>query len=156
VPEDERNTVKRPLLISAIVLAALVAATPLSRAGAKVPQTIKLSVAFHDVQVDLGKKGPSLGDERVFADSMLDAKGNQVGRDAGVCTFTRLAPPEAACHITFFLSDGQIAIQFLNAPPPRKLAAIVGGTGAYRSARGEAVILEGARQTGSVTFSLAR
>jgi hypothetical protein len=148
--------VKRLLLISAVAVAALAAAASLSSAGVKAPQTLKLAVAFHDVQVDLGKSGPSLGDQRVFSDSMLDAKGKKVGHDAGVCTFTSLAPPEAACHITFFLSDGQIAIQFLNAPPPRKLAAIVGGTGAYRAARGQAVILEGARQTGSVTFSLER
>src|SRR5206468_7890879 len=34
-----------------------------------------------------------------------------------------------------------------------KLAAIVGGTGAYRGARGEAVIVEGPHQTDTVTFS---
>ena len=66
-------------------------------------QTIKFALAFHDVQVDLGKKGPSVGDEQIFADSLLDAKGRKVGHDAGVCTFTTLAPPEAACQITFFL-----------------------------------------------------
>ena len=73
-----------------------------------------------------------------------------------MCTFTSLAPPEAACSITFFLSGGQIATQFLNAPPPRKLAAIVGGTGAYRGTRGEAVIVEGPKQTGTITFRLTR
>ena len=99
---------------------------------------------------------PSLGDERIFADTLLDKKGSKVGHDAGVCTFTSLAPPEAACQITFFLSGGEISTQFLNAPPPRKLAAIVGGTGAYRGARGEAVIVEGPHQTGTVTFSLTR
>ncbi len=53
-------------------------------------------------------------------------------------------------------SGGEIAIQFLNAPPPRELAAIVSGTGAYRGARGEAVIVGSPYQTGRVTFSLAR
>jgi len=123
-----------------------------TRRGAS--QTIKFAVAFHDVELDLGKKGPSVGDERIFADSLLDTKGRKVGHDAGVCTFTNLAPPEAACHITFFLVSGEIAIQFLNAPPPRKVAAIVGGTGGYRGARGEAVIVEGPKQTGTVTFRL--
>ena len=106
------------------------------------------------MEVDLGKRGPSLGDERIVSDSLLDTKGRKVGHDGGVCTFTSLAPPEAACHITFFLAGGEIAIQFLNAPPPRKLAAVVGGTGTYRGARGEAVIVEGPRQTGTVTFQL--
>jgi hypothetical protein len=53
------------------------------------------------------------------ADDQLAAKGRKVGHDAGVCTFTSVAPPEAACQITFFLSSGEIAIYFLNAPPPR-------------------------------------
>jgi hypothetical protein len=126
-----------------------------SRSSASL-QTIKFAVAFHDVQLDLGKKGPSVGDERVLADSLLDAKGRTVGHDAGVCTFTTLTPPEATCSITFFLSGGEIATQFLNAPPPRKVAAIVGGTGAYRGARGEAVIVEGPKQTGTIVFRLTR
>ncbi len=136
------------MVASAILLGLVLPAT------AAASQTVKFAVAFHDAQVDLGKPGPSLGDERIFADSLLDTKGRKVGHDAGVCTFTSLAPPEAACHITFFLAGGEIAIQFLNAPPPRKLAAIVGGTGTYRGARGEAVIVEGPRQTGTVTFQL--
>jgi hypothetical protein len=118
------------------------------------PRTIKFNLAFHDVKIDVGKKGPSLGDGQVLSDSMLDTKGRKIGHDAGVCTFTSLAPPEAACHITFILARGQIAIQCLNAPPPHKVAAIVGGTGAYRGASGEAVIVENANQTGTVTFFL--
>ena len=147
---------KRLLLISVLALTALAAAASFSNASVSSSQTIKFALAYHDVQVDLGKAGPSLGDERIFSDSMLDATGKQIGHDAGVCTFTSLAPPEAACQITFFLSTGEIAIQFLNAPPPRKLAAIVGGTGAYRGARGEAVVVEGPHQTGTVTFSFMR
>ncbi len=130
------------------------AAASRSSTSAAASQTIKFALAFHDVEVDLGKRGPSLGDERIVSDSLLDTKGRKVGHDGGVCTFTSLSPPEAACHITFFLAGGEIAIQFLNAPPPRKLAAIVGGTGTYRGARGEAVIVEGPRQTGTVTFQL--
>jgi hypothetical protein len=142
------------------LVAALTAVLPVTAATAgsstamSDSRTIKFAIAFHDVALDLGKKGPSVGDERILADTLLDAKGKKVGHDAGSCTFTSLAPPEAACYVTFFLSDGQIAIQFLNAPPPRKIAAIVGGTGAYRGARGEAVIVESPNQTGTVTFRL--
>ena len=147
---------KRLLLISALALAALATVASLSSASVTRSQTIKFALAYHDAQVDLGQKGPSLGDERIFADTLLDKKGSKVGHDAGVCTFTSLAPPEAACQITFFLSGGEISTQFLNAPPPRKLAAIVGGTGTYRGAHGEAVIVEAPHQTGTVTFSLTR
>ena len=144
-----------PAVFLGLVLPTAAAASR-SSTSAAASQTIKFALAFHDVEVDLGKKGPSLGDERVVSDSLLDTKGKKVGHDGGVCTFTSLTPPEAACHITFFLARGQIAIQFLNSPPPRKLAAIVGGTGAYRGARGEAVIIEGPKQTGRVTFALTR
>ena len=137
----------------AFVLSATATAAS-SSAAMSSARTMKFKIAFHDVMLDLGKKGPSVGDERILADTLLDAKGKKVGHDAGSCTFTSLAPPEAACYIAFFLSDGQIAIQFLNAPPPRKVAAIVGGTGAYRRARGEAVIVESPNQTGTVTFRL--
>ena len=130
------------------------AAASRATASSNPTQTIKFALAFHDVQVDLGKKGPSVGDTQILADSLLDAKGKKVGHDAGVCTITTLTPPEAACQITFFLAHGEIATQFLNAPPPRKVAAIVGGTGAYRGARGEAVIVEGPKQTGTITFQL--
>jgi len=139
---------------AAVSVLAPAAAASRSSTSSNPAQTIKFAVAFHDVQIDLGDKGPSVGDERIFADSLLDAKRRKVGHDAGVCTFTTLTPPEAACQITFFLPHGEIATQFLNAPPPRKVAAIVGGTGAYRGARGEAVIVEGPKQTGAITFRL--
>jgi hypothetical protein len=145
---------KRLTLICIFALAGLATAASVASARVSAPPTIKFNLAFHDVGIDVGKKGPSLGDERVVSDSVLDAKGRKVGHDAGVCTFTSMAPPEAACHITFFLARGQIAIQFLNAPPPHKVAAIVGGTGAYRGAGGEAVIVENANQTGTVAFFL--
>ena len=137
----------------AIVLLGVAAASR-SSTSVTASRTITFDVAFHDTEVDLGETGPSLGDERIFADDLLDANGSKVGDDAGVCIFTSLEPPEAACHITFVLSRGQIATQFFNTPPARKVAAIVGGTGAYRRARGEAVIVEGPNQTGPVTFKL--
>ena len=142
-------------LAAALSIVAPTAAAAGSRSSESL-QTIKFAVAFHDVQLDLGKPGPSIGDERTFADSLVDAKGKKVGHDAGVCTFTTLTPPEAGCSITFFLSGGEIATQFLNAPPPRKVTAIVGGTGIYRGASGEAVIVEGPKQTGTIIFRLTR
>jgi hypothetical protein len=85
-----------------IVLLTAVAASRSNASGSS-PRTLEFHVAFHDVEVDLGEQGPSLGDERTFADSLLDANGREVGHDAGVCIFTSLTPPEAACHITFLL-----------------------------------------------------
>ena len=56
-----------------------------SSASGETLRTMKFALAFHDVEIDLGARGPSLGDERIFADSVLDAKGRKVGHDAGVC-----------------------------------------------------------------------
>ena len=108
---------KKSALIALAVALTIVlptdAAASRSSAHVSASQTIKLTfAAFHDVQLDLGKHGPSVGDEQLLTDSLLDPKGKKVGHDAGVCTFTSLAPPEAACQITFFLPRGQIATQF--------------------------------------------
>jgi hypothetical protein len=123
-------------------------------------------VAFHDVRVDRGEKGQSVGDERIYADSLLDAQGRKVGHDAVVCMFRTLTPPEAVCQITFLLPHGESqrssstprrlarSRRSSAAPAPRKVAAIVGGTGAYRGAHRNAVIVEGPRQTGTITFRL--
>jgi hypothetical protein len=45
-------------------------------------------------------------------------------------------------------------VQFLNSPPPVKNLAVTGGTGAYRNARGEAVLVEGGNDTGTLTVKL--
>src|SRR5438045_5056797 len=77
---------------AAVSVLAPAAAASRSSTSSNPAQTIKFAVAFHDVQIDLGDKGPSVGDERIFADSLLDAKRRKVGHDAGVCTFTTLTP----------------------------------------------------------------
>jgi hypothetical protein len=71
-----------------------------------------------------------------------------------VCSLTDPAKPEMHCTVTFWLPDGRITTQFLNTPPPRKRVAVTGGTGAYRRASGEAVLVESPDQTGVITFRL--
>ena len=45
-------------------------------------------------------------------------------------------------HERAMLREGQIPTQFRNTPPRRKRVAIVGGTGAYRGASGQLVLVE--------------
>jgi hypothetical protein len=40
------------------------------------------------------------------------------------------------------LDDGTIAFALENAPPPRKVLAVTGGSGSYRSAGGDGVLVE--------------
>jgi hypothetical protein len=143
-------------LAAVTAIGVLATVTTGSAATQRHGQTIRLGVRFHDDQLDLGAPGPSVGDALIMHDTLVNRRGRTVGSDAGVCTFTSVAPPVASCVLTFVLGDGQIATQFRNTPPRRKLVAIVGGTGAYRSASGQLVLVEGPHQTGTATFHLER
>ena len=155
---------KRLLLIIAVAAAALAAAgaglIATSSAAVSNPAphttTLRYTIRFSPFYLlDLGKKGPSLGDQTIFHDTLVNAKGAVVGHDGLVCTFTNPAVPEASCQGVAKLPDGLLTFQFLNSPPPRKTAAITGGTGRYQDVRGQLVIVESAKdQTGTYTFTL--
>jgi hypothetical protein len=83
----------------------------------------------------------NLGDRAVFTHELyLDDE--KVGFDGGVCTVVRTEDGASyiLCNVSMHLPEGMIAFQtFLDEqfPPPPFYAAIVGGTGAYKGARGE-------------------
>lgn len=90
--------------------------------------------------IDLGKTGPSQGDQVVFTNDLF-REGEKVGFDGGVCTAVRVGPGESVrfqCQVTLSLPKGQITAQglFMFAGPPSDIA-ITGGTGAYRRVDGE-------------------
>jgi len=83
----------------------------------------------------------SLGDRSVFSHALFDGD-TEVGFDGGVCTVVRNEAGEAyiVCNVSMFLPEGTISFQtFMREefPPPPFYTAILGGTGAYRGARGE-------------------
>ena len=101
--------------------------------------------------IDLGDTGFSLGDESVFSDDLLTApNGETLGFDGGTCTVVRVKDAKTQtgtvqCLVTFSLRDGQITTQSLSDVANGGLsgtqpAAITGGTGRYRNARGQAAI----------------
>src|SRR3954465_4030497 len=143
-------------LAAVTAIGVLATVTTGSAATQRHGQTIRLGVRFHDDQLDLGAPGPSVGDALIMHDTLVNRRGRTVGSDTGVCTFTSVAPPVASCVLTFVLGGGQIATQFRNTPPRRKLVAIVGGTGAYRGASGQLLLVERPNQTGTATFHLER
>jgi hypothetical protein len=151
---------RRLLAFLAASLVALgLAAVLLAAPGGAEPtggRSFQLAVRFGDdplIDVAGSNPGPDLGDMVVLDDQLLD-DGRVVGHDGGSCVFDNTSRPEAACVITFALPRGTITAQWLNQPPPRKVLAVTGGTGIYRNARGEAVIVEFNSQTGTATFSL--
>ena len=117
------------------------------RDKSKQPEVIHLVERVHDLTFqDTGAPGPSLGDRLIFTSDLFDEDGHQVGRDGADCVIVRLdtsaPPPEqqvVQCLVTVQLSDGQITFQGL-AQGTENFFAVNGGTGAYRTARGEAFV----------------
>ena len=113
--------------------------------------------------VDLGEEGFSLGDQFVFTNDLMSGD-TKVGEDGGACTVVRLTDAGATvqCNGTNSLPGGQIAVQgvvtygeedaeFKQDPYP---LAIIGGTGRYRSARGEVVVQEVSSEEFHLTFRI--
>ena len=98
-------------------------------------------------QLDLGAPGLSLGDQLISTNDAFQ-DGRRVGEGHVVCTITRItgtAPSRTVtseCLVTVILARGQITIQGAVTGPeqgagPPFYNAVTGGTGAYRTARGE-------------------
>jgi hypothetical protein len=127
-----------------------------AHAQTKHGETLRFAIKFSPLfLLDLGTHGLSKGDQIVANDRLLNRSRKDVGHDGLACTMTDPSVPEAACQGTFVLPGGQITVQFLNSPPPVKIGAITGGTGRFRTARGQMRLVEPATgNVGRVTFSL--
>jgi hypothetical protein len=110
--------------------------------------------------VENGQAGLNIGDRVVAAGDLLrgDEKVGHAGLD---CALLRVEGPASTytCTSGVSLPDGQIAFQGLAelAPGVTSLTnAVTGGTGRYRTARGEATLALGAGGglTGNVTIRL--
>jgi hypothetical protein len=146
------------LAVAAITTLAVTASIFAAPGGAEPSGQHAFQVAIRfgdDPLIDVGGSppGPDVGDIVALDDQLL-VNGRVIGHDGGSCVFNNVSRPEASCVVTFALPRGTITGQWLNQPPPRKVVAVTGGTGLYRNARGEAVIVEAPDQTGTATFRL--
>src|SRR4029077_831595 len=111
-----------------------------------------LTLFEHDTvqhQVDLGGPGPGPGDQFIFAGDVFDRPGGMfLGTLGGSCT-TLTGNDQAgqqACNGTFSLAGGQIVLQSvadtaaLFVRGEKVPHSIVGGTGIYQNARGNATV----------------
>jgi hypothetical protein len=156
---------RRAVAICGIAAAVLVATVLAAGTGAAAnrpatasprAETLRFRVHFSPFFfTDLDRNGqPSKGDQIVFHD-LLFRDGHQVGQDGGSCTVVNNDPLLASCTGTIQLANGQITFAWLNSPPPRKQLAITGGTGHFRTARGQGTLVEFATgPTGSMTLQL--
>jgi hypothetical protein len=97
----------------------------------------------------------ALGDELVFHDQLY-ANGKRVGDDLGSCVIASLAPQLLAnCSLVIRLPDGNLTGQFvaIQGPEPREIA-LTGGTGSYRNAGGEGILVEFGNGRGRMTLQV--
>jgi hypothetical protein len=137
-----------------VLLLALASVARAAQAGtpASTEEPLAFDIEFHDTILAADSTQLSLGDRFILSDRLL-ANGTEVGHTSGLCTITDAAG-EAICNVVFALPGGTIAAQFVNAPPPEKVFAIIGGTGRYQGARGTGELVEAPDQTGTLAFHL--
>ena len=145
------------LVAAALLALALVAAVALpSRAASSSAKTLQLAaVTIQSTTLDLGAAGLSQGDASIVTrDLFLD--GSKVGTSHLVSTVTLVAGADSQSQTvaTFSLPDGQLTAQGLvtASQTANRLAAITGGTGAYRHAGGTVTVTRTGPTTADITL----
>ena len=113
-------------------------------------------------QVDLGKTGPSLGDQQIITMDVF-AGPKRLGESHVVCTIVRLdAATQASiaqCDNVTHLPAGDIATTGVVTSAQEEqtpfVQAITGGTGAYKQAHGQLTVSEAGPQPAVLTFDLS-
>lgn len=118
--------------------------------------TIRVDATVTEVaMLDLGTKGPSLGDQIVFT-NRLTQHGRELGHEGAVCTTVSVKHHEAQCVATFVFRDGQITAQGLVTLGSTKpyTVAITGGSGKYQDVGGELRVTPVSDTTGRLVLQL--
>lgn len=116
--------------------------------------TLEFDVEFSPFNlVDLGEPGLSAADVILFNDVLLQ-DGQQVGRMAGTCVVIDATPLANCTGVITLDEQDTITLAFLNAPPPEKVFAITGGSGTYRTAHGDGLLVEFEDNTGTLTLNV--
>jgi allene oxide cyclase len=143
----QNSTLRRSVVLSAtaaLAAGAIVATTSTakpSRAHATGTTVHVVEHAITDTEIPTGGGKDVKGNILTFNNPVYDAADKrQVGHDEGFCT--RIAPKQGIweCLWTTFLSGGQITVQGPFYDTRNSVLSITGGTGAYRSNRGQMVL----------------
>lgn len=121
-------------------------ARPHATAAAVTVHVIEHAITDTEYASLAGKDAP--GNELIFTNPVFNvANKKQVGHDEGFCT--RLDPKKGSweCLWTTFLKRGQITVQGPYYDTRNSVLSITGGTGAYRTARGQMVLNSRAKGT---------
>jgi hypothetical protein len=143
-----RKSIGAALAVAVLALAGTASADTAEKAHGSHDRTIRLVEAHKDLKptfVDTGKPGPSAGDLVVARDELLREDGSQAGTFRQSCMLVDLTGNPITstyeCAGSIALQDGTITMEAPFTPSdPESVAAITGGTGRYRTARGEIVV----------------
>jgi hypothetical protein len=148
--------------IRAAVAAPVVAASLIGAAGAMASApaarvtTLSYTAHFtHAALVDAGKPGPSAGDQQVVVGSLTQGT-KTAGRFGFICEFLTAGPNATEeCSGTGRISGGSLTVEgYSRFSTNDHRWAVVGGTGIYRGARGQAEIHDVNQTTSRVTIEL--
>jgi len=155
---------RRKFMLGAIfVLLLAVASITVASASADDDGKIELvSKTVQEVDIDLPPEGEfGLGDRFVFAEDLFEG-GVKVGEDGGECTVVRFVEETQSatvqCVVTVSLPKGQLTVQgfitFVGEDDaPVSVLPVTGGSGAYKTARGEVKVEPGENED-RLTFTL--
>jgi hypothetical protein len=104
---------------------------------------------------DLGDPGPSAADVIVFHDELLQSS-RHVGDEVGSCVLVDATGLSNCTGVMRLDGRGTITFAFVNAPPPHKVLAVTGGSGAFRTARGDGTLDENGDGTGTLVLRVTR
>jgi hypothetical protein len=145
------------LAAAALLALGLVGAVALpSRAASSGAKTLQLAaVTIQSTTLDLGAAGLSQGDQSILTRELF-LDGSKVGTSHLVSTVTLVAGADTQSQTlaTFSLPDGQLTAQGLVTAyqTANRLAAITGGTGAYRQAGGQVTVTRTGPTTADITL----
>ncbi len=133
------------VLVTSTVLAVLI-----GMSAATGQTVLQLSVSNHSLKarfVDHDSDGLRLGDQVAFRATLTDAEGMDVGTAYGDCLVHRpIRGPETGlwtCTYVLDLADGDVMLKGLDPRGPGEYeVAVVGGTGGYANASGDATFTD--------------
>jgi hypothetical protein len=154
----------KPLLSAAAVLAVIPATAAIAtsgNAGASTNRAVHVTMKQTAMKlVDAAPTGDSSGDVGIISGDLLAPQGQRkTGRYQGYCVLVAPATGNSECTFTLKLPAGQITIlggygKGINTDTDVH-EAVIGGTGAYRDARGQTTGRETSDTTVDVRIALA-
>jgi hypothetical protein len=133
------------LTVASVTLASASSSRSPDSANSDETHIIKLRAEHRqETSIDLGEEGFGQGDQIVFRD-VLFRDGKRVGTGGVTCTVIFVSGNQQTvqlqCVGTLSLPQGQITLQGLPNIGDSFFLAITGGTGAYRTAHGQAKVV---------------